>query len=91
MVKIINYYFTMQGAPFLKAPGNYRALQAVLFSIKDGSLKRFVTGTVKLSAKERKWTSLEIRTHLTFLDRSPKERKTAATQASSHPKFNNVV
>ena len=48
--------------PFLKAPGNYQACSAVLFSIKDGSFKGFENGTVKLSAKETKWTSLEVRT-----------------------------
>ena len=43
--------------PFREAPGSYRALWAVLFSIKDGSFKSFENGTVKLSAKETKWTS----------------------------------
>ena len=37
---------------FLKAPGNYWARQAVLFSIPDGSFKSFENYTVKLSAKE---------------------------------------
>ena len=54
--------------PFLEAPGNYRARQAVLFSIPNESFKRFENCTVKLSAKETKWTSLEVRTHPTFLD-----------------------
>ena len=40
--------------PFLEAPGNYRARQAVLFSIKDRSFNSFENGTVKLLAKETK-------------------------------------
>ena len=51
--------------PFLEAPGNYRP---VLFSIKDGSFKSFENCTVKLSAKELKWPSSEVRTHPTFLE-----------------------
>ena len=39
-----------------------------MFSIKDGSFKSFENGTVKLLAKETKWTSLEVRTQHTFLD-----------------------
>ena len=54
--------------PFLEAPGNYRARWAVLFSIPDGSFKTFESCTVKLSAKETKWTSLEVRTHPSFLE-----------------------
>ena len=54
--------------PFLEAPGNYRARQAVLFFILDSSFKRFENCTVKLSAKETKWTPLEIRTHPTILE-----------------------
>ena len=34
----------------------------------DSSFKRFENCTVKLSAKETKWTSLEVRTHPTFLE-----------------------
>ena len=56
------------GAPFLEAPGNYRARQAVLLFILDSSFKKFENCTVKLSAKETKWTSLEVRTHPTFLE-----------------------
>ena len=52
--------------PSLEAPGNYRAREDVLFSIPDGSFKRFESCTVKLSAKETKWTSLFVRTHPTF-------------------------
>ena len=48
--------------------GNYRALYAVLFSILAGSFKIFENGAVKLSASETIWTSLEVRTHLTFLE-----------------------
>ena len=33
---------------FLKAPGNYRARWAVLFSIPDGSFKSFENYTLKL-------------------------------------------
>ena len=47
--------------PFLEATGNYRARKAVLFSIPDGSFKRYYT--VKLLVKETKWTLLEVRTH----------------------------
>ena len=36
--------------------------------MKDGSFNSFENGTVKLSAKETKWTSLEIRTHPTLLE-----------------------
>ena len=39
-----------------------------MFSIPDGSFKRFENWTVKSSAKETKWTSLEVRTHPTFLE-----------------------
>ena len=53
---------------FLEAPGNYRARQAVLFSIPDGSFKSFENSKVKLLAKETKRTSLEVRTHPTFLE-----------------------
>ena len=56
--------------PFLEAPGSYRARLAVLFFILevDSSFKRFENCTVKLSAEETKWTSLEVRTHPTFLE-----------------------
>ena len=40
----------------------------VLFSIPDGSFKRFETCTVKLLAKETKWRLLEVRTHPTLLE-----------------------
>ena len=60
----------MSRGPFLEAPGNYRARLAVLFSIKNGSFKSFGNGAVKLSAKETKWTSLEVRTNPTFLETS---------------------
>ena len=39
-----------------------------MFSIPDGSFNRFKNSTVKLSAKETKWTSLEVRTHSAFLE-----------------------
>ena len=39
-----------------------------MFFILDSSFKRFENGTVKLSAKETKWTSLEVKTHPTFLE-----------------------
>ena len=58
----------MSRGPFLEAPGNYRAREAVLFFIQEGSFKRFENYTVKLSAKETKWTSLRGRTHPTFLE-----------------------
>ena len=54
--------------PFLEALSDYRAFLAVLFSIPDGSFESFENYTVKLSAKETKWTSLEVRTHPTFLE-----------------------
>ena len=54
--------------PFLEALGNYRARYAILFFIPDGSLKSFENCTVKLSAKQAKLTSLEFRTHPTFLE-----------------------
>ena len=39
-----------------------------MFFILDSSFKRFENGAVKLSAKETKWTSLQVRTHPTFLE-----------------------
>ena len=39
-----------------------------MFSIPDGSFKRFEYYAVKLLAKETKWTLLEFRTHATFLE-----------------------
>ena len=39
-----------------------------MFFILDSSYKIFENCTVKLSAKETKWTSLEVRTHPTFLE-----------------------
>ena len=39
-----------------------------MFSVPDGSFKTFENYTVKFSAKETKWTSLEVRTHPTFLE-----------------------
>ena len=39
-----------------------------MFSIKGGSFKSFENGAVKLSAKETKWNSLEVRTFTTFLE-----------------------
>ena len=38
-----------------------------MFTIPDRSFKRFENYTVKVSTKETKWTSLEVRTHPTFL------------------------
>ena len=42
----------------------------VKLRVSDESFKRFENCTVKLSAKETKWTSLEVRTHATFLETS---------------------
>ena len=39
-----------------------------MFSIPDRSFKCFEYYTVKLLAKETKWTSLEVRKHPTFLE-----------------------
>ena len=39
-----------------------------MFFILDSSFKRFENCTVKFSAKETKWTSLEVKTHPTFLE-----------------------
>ena len=58
----------MTWGPFLEAPGNYRARSAVLFSIFEGSFKSFENYPVELLANETKWTSLEVRTHPTFLE-----------------------
>ena len=41
-----------------------------MFSIADGSFETFENYTVKFSAKETKWTSLEVRSHPTFLETS---------------------
>ena len=62
------WFWLVPRNPFLEALSNYRACLAVLFSIPDGSFKSFENYTVKLSAKETKWTSLEVRTHPTFLE-----------------------
>ena len=53
--------------PFHEAPGNYRGGWAVLFFILDSSFKRFENCAVKLSAKETKWTSSEVKHTLLFL------------------------
>ena len=39
-----------------------------MFSILEGSFKSFENYTVELLANETKWTSLEVRTHPTFLE-----------------------
>ena len=39
-----------------------------MFFILDSSFKRFENCTVTFSAKETKWTSLEVKTHSTFLE-----------------------
>ena len=39
-----------------------------MFFIPDSSFEKFENCTVKLSAKKTKWTSLEVRTHPTFLE-----------------------
>ena len=39
-----------------------------MFFVLDSSFKRFENCTVKLSAKETKLTSLEVRTHPTILE-----------------------
>ena len=57
-------WFSRFRGPFLEAPANY----PVLFSIPDRNFKSSENYTVKLSAKETKWTSLEVRTHPTFLE-----------------------
>ena len=63
------YLQTKTRGQFLKAPGNYPArYKAVLFSILEGSLKSLEIDTVELLANETKWTSLEVRTHPTFLE-----------------------
>ena len=57
----------LSGAPFSKLPvitGRW----AVLFSIPDGSFKSFENYTVKLLAKQTKWTSFKVTTHPTFLE-----------------------
>ena len=54
----------------VKLPGLSRngPLLSCFVSIPDGSFKRFESCTVKLSAKETICTSLEVRTHPTFLE-----------------------
>ena len=61
-------YSYRTGGPFLEAPCNYRAREAVLFSVKDGSFKSFENGTGKLLVKETKWASLEVRIQHTILE-----------------------
>ena len=47
------------GDPFLEAPAIITGpVKMFCFSIPDESLKKFESCTVKLSAKETKWTSL---------------------------------
>ena len=59
---------TGPGACFSKLPVITGPIKAVLFSIKNRSFKSFENRTVKLSGKETKWTSLEVRTYPTFLE-----------------------
>ena len=61
--------YLLSWGPFLETPGNYRLARAVLSFILDSSFKRLENCTVKLSAKETKWTSLEVKTHPTFLEK----------------------
>ena len=49
----------------VKAPSNYRLS---CFVSHSKSFISFENGTVKLSAKETKWISLEVSTHPTFLE-----------------------
>ena len=57
------------GARFSKLPVITGPIKlTVLFSIPDESFKTFESYTVKFSAKETKWTSLEARTHPSFLE-----------------------
>ena len=55
------------GARFSKLPV---ITALVKLRVSDESFKRFQNCTVKLSAKETKWTSLEVRKHPTFLETS---------------------
>ena len=64
-------YLKKAGARFSKLPiitGPVKLFS--LFSIPDGIFETFENYTVKFSAKETKWTSLEVRTHPTFLETS---------------------
>ena len=55
------------GTRLSKLPVIIRPVRQFCFQlILDSSFKRFENCTVKLSAKETKWTSLEVRTHPTF-------------------------
>ena len=54
------------GARFSKLP--VITGPVLLFSILEGSFKSFENYTVELLANETKWTSLEVRTHPTFLE-----------------------
>ena len=54
--------------PFTEAPGYYRAHKATLFFIPVGSCKSFANYIIKILAKVTKGTSLEVRTHPTFLE-----------------------
>ena len=51
----------------LKAPGNYRTRSAVLLSIPDGSFKKVLKIIQQSYQLKKQWTSLEVRTHPTFL------------------------
>ena len=55
-------------AHFSKLPVIIGPVGQFCFSFIDSSFKRFENCTVKLSAKETKWTSLEVKTHPTFLE-----------------------
>ena len=61
---------TRPRGPCLEAPGNYRAPLSCFVFHSRGSFKRFENCTVKLSAKETKWTSSEVKTRPTFLETS---------------------
>ena len=48
------YSYRTRG-PFIEAPGNYRACEAVLFSIPEGSFKSFECYTEKLSGQNTRY------------------------------------
>ena len=58
------------GAHFLKFPVITRPVKLLCFPFQMGVSKLLKTYTVKFSAKQTKWTSLEVRTHPTFLETS---------------------
>ena len=64
----VSWCYVPTGARFSELPVITGPVKLCFYPILDGSFKGFENCTVKLSAKETKWTLLEVRTHPTFLE-----------------------